>query len=448
MIRNPLRTSVRYRDGIPAMPGDFPLVGHMPTFYRDVPEALQEARNTLGPLFWVRVFGNRWWLLWTEQESLELLKNKVVSSANQKDINPALLGDSLITIDGARHHRTRSAMNGAFMPRGIEASRLGAVTADMIDARVRGWAQKREITILGETQELTLDIIFRIMGIEPGDLVWWRKQYLDVLSDPLNTAIKLPGFPAYRAEQARNNLDRRLLEIIGDVRRSAGTPGGSSGLIAAMVQGRSDDGQALSDTELLDNIRVLILAGHETTASAMAWVVIALARHPELWEELGAEARKAPSTPTVPQEVRSYQFAEGLFRETVRLYSPTQVIYRKASAGLTIRDHRIPEGTTVGACITLLLRNAATYAPDPERFNPGRWRGRPVSSLETLPFGSGPHFCIGYHFAWMEVVQLSIALAREMARAGLRPRLLGDPNPRPVYLPFTQPPRKTRIAFN
>jgi cytochrome P450 monooxygenase len=440
-MKNPFRSAVRYRNGIPILPGDFPLLGHIPMLasLRDVLVALRQAKETVGPLFWISAPESRPILIWTEKESLELLRNKVTTSYIGGEITDVIAGNSIIRIDGAPHQHARSAMNGTFTPRGLSARRVGEVMAELIEARMRSWTDKREITVLTETQELALDIILRIMGIKDRDLTWWRTQYRGLFS------IKFPGYPAYWARRARRRLEERLLEIINEARRSDAT-GEEEGLIAGMVHGRDEAGQALSDQELLDNLLMLVLAGHETTASTMAWVVLSLAGRPDLWEQLGAEAGRYASLPTRPQQIRELPIADGLFRETVRFYPPAPQITRVALEGLTVRNHPIPTGTLVSAFICLPLRDAEVY-PDPDRFDPSRWVGRAPTPLETAPFGQGPHFCIGYHLAWLEVVQFAVSLAQTMARQGLRPTLEGG-LPQPVWLPMVRPPAKTRVAFH
>lgn len=449
MIKNPLRSSIRYREGIPILPGDFPVVGHMPTFFLHTPEAFQEGKRAVGPLFWIRAINDSWTLIWAEKESLELLKNKVTTSDALDSAGDPLnfIASSMVAIDGPPHQHVRSAMKGPFTPRGIEVNQIGVTTAAMIEERVRRWVGKQNVPVVTETRELALDIIFRVTGIRVPDLSEWRFNYRELALAPIPIRVDLPGFPLYRARKAQEWVNQRLLELINEVRREGEAQDKSSGLLSAMVHGKDDNGQGLSDPELLQNLRLLLLAGHETTAATMAWVVIQLAQRGDLWDALVEEAKKATVLPTSPAELRSYPLSEGLFREAVRLYPPLGTLPRKTTASITIREHRIPPGTLISPCIVLLSRDEELY-PNPERFDPLRWKDRTPSPLETCQFGGGPHFCMGYHLAWMEVVQFCLALAREMTRAGHRPQLSRGRPPRPIYFPLTHPPSSAKIQFS
>lgn len=445
VIKNPFRTSVRYRDGIPIIPGDFPGVGHLPTFFTHALEMVQEGEKQLGPLFW----GNRvsfngvWTLLWSEREAFDLLKNKTtrnLSAADAKDpIN--FVGESLTTLDGPPHVHIRSAMRGPFSPRGLDMSRVGAVVAEMIDARVDEWIHRREIENLFEAQDITLNIIFRIIGIRHADLSEWGHNYREMLLGAYPPRVDLPGFPLHRSKKALAWVNQSLLALVAEARKNP-----NDSLLSAMVHGKDEDGNGLSDKELLENLRLLILAGHETTASMMGWILIALAQRPDIWKALVEESTADKEIPATLAGLKKYEVAEGLFRELVRLYPTHSIITRKTTEALHIRGYEIPSGTLMGICVMHLLRDPELY-PEPARLDPWRWKDRTPTPLEMSSFGGGPHFCLGYHLTWLEMVQFVLILVRRMTRARLRPALKEGASPQPIYFPVTHPPRRTRIVL-
>ncbi len=177
-------------------------------------------------------------------------------------------------------------------------------------------------------------------------------------------------------------------------------------------------------------------------------MTIRLARHPELWDRLCEDAAKAATLPHTHQDMLAYPFAEALFRETVRFYPATFFTSRQVVQPIQLSDFRISTGTIVLVPIGLLGYDPELY-PNPNHFDPARWLNRkePLTPMELSQFGGGPHFCIGYHLAWLEAVQFALTLARVMSQAGLRPRLADGPMPKQYYLPLGHPTPTTRIDF-
>lgn len=439
---NPLRSRSRLVKGFPMMQGSWPVVGHLPSLYVDTLALVRRAERELGSMFWFdQGFGHRS-LCCLDPEAFDIFRNRVTSSKHLATVAGDFLGDSMIVHDGPRHQHARSAMNGAFTPKGLAALEVGAVLADTIRARVARWPGLGEFKILAQTRELALELIFRMMGIEDDDLSEWRKHYEEFMLIALNVPIELPGFPRWRGRRAKAWLDARLLELI---RAARGRKDGR-GLLWELVHAKDEGGLHLSDQELLDNIRLLLLAGHETTATVMAWMVIALAQDPALWEQLGDEAA-ANELPVTPKELKHFPLAEAIFRESLRLHPPVATDGRIVTGELDLMGRRIPEGIMVGLCFTHLSRHPALYT-DGDAFKPARWldRKQPISALETAQFGGGPHFCLGYHVAWMEGVQFAVALAKSMRATRLRPILGGAP-PIMRYLPLAHPDPGTRVRF-
>ncbi len=177
-------------------------------------------------------------------------------------------------------------------------------------------------------------------------------------------------------------------------------------------------------------------------------MTVTLGHRPELWDALVAEAGDAEAIPTTPAAAKQFPFAEALFRETVRLHPPFAFITRTAAEDTTLYGQRVARGTVLGVDLWSAAHDAATF-PEPDAFLPSRWLGRTgsPSPLEIAQFGAGPHFCLGYHLAWLEAVEFAVALAREGKRLGRRPRLRSKELPRSIYLPTEHPPARTWVDF-
>lgn len=424
------------------MRGGWPVLGHLPALYTDTLALMRLGERELGSMFWIEQgFGHRS-LYCLAPEAFDIFRNKVTSSRHLGSVAGAFLGEAMIVHDGPKHHHARSAMNAPFTPKGITALEIGAVLAATIQRRVDRWPALGEVTILAQTRELALELIFRMMGIEDDDLSEWRRHYEVFMLTAINLPIELPGFPRWRGRRAKAWLDARVLELI---RAARGRPDGR-GLLWELVNAKDEGGLHLSDQELLDNIRLLLLAGHETTATVMAWMVIELAERPALWEQLCDEAT-AHEMPVTPKDLKNFPLAEAIFRESLRMHPPVAMDGRVVVGELEMCGRHVPEGSMISICLTHLSRHPALYS-DGDSFTPERWlaRKQPITPIETAQFGGGPHFCLGYHVAWMEGVQFAVALARSLRAAQRRPVLVG-PRPTVKYLPLAHPDSATRVRF-
>jgi cytochrome P450 monooxygenase len=439
LFRMPMKET--HRGGIPILPGALPLVGHAPFNLGDVLTFLRNAEKRVGPLFWTNNAGN-WGLVCMGEPGFELLKNKVTTSEYIREQAKDFIGDALLSRDGAHHRHLRSAMNGPFTPRGLTSTGAAATSAQVVEAHVAA-LPRESIPMVPEMQQLSLDIIFRIMGIPQDELALWNQKYRDFVMTLLPFP-EVPYSPRWRARRGREWLDIRFAQLISAARGRPATVG----TLAALLEARDDEGRELGEADLIQNLRLLALAGHETTASVMAWMGIVLAQRPDLWEKLRDEATAAPGVPRSPEELKRHPFAEALFREVLRLYPPIGFTARQATEDLELYGKRVPRGTLITVPIGTYGYDAEAF-PEPERFDPSRWLGRrsPPSAMELAAFGGGPHFCLGYHLAWAEVVQFATAFARELSSRGVKPQLAPGATPKLSYFPFGQPPKRTRIEL-
>lgn len=440
-MRNPFSRAVRMRDGFPVLPGAFPLVGHLPMLYRGLPAAFERSRE-IGDIFWIHA--GAWVLLCRGQDALEILKNKAFTSEHLKEIAPAVAGESLLSQDGALHRHMRSAMNGPFSPKGLTAGAFGRMSAGLLGELAGRWAGARRAKALPEVQTVTLDILFRMLGVPVHDIEPWRRRYRDLLLANLNIKARFPGSPAVRSERARAWIDEQLVAIIAEARRS---PERDS-LVGALAHARDDEDQPLTDRELVDNLRLLILGGHETISATLAWLLLRLAAHPELWDTLVEEARKGDRVPESPEEARAFPFAEALFRETVRMHPAFGSMTRRAVAPFELHGRTIAAGTHVAVDLWGISHDETLF-PEPLAYRPARWLGRkgPPSAMEISQFGAGPHFCLGYHLAWLEAVQFAVAIARGIGGRGLRPVLRDEASMAPIYVPTEHPSPGAIVDF-
>lgn len=437
-------TAVQTLDHVADAPGRTFGLGHLLSMSRDLPSLLRAVAAEAEPLRRLRMpFGSDIYL-WASTEALGLLSHKEVSASETAAIGEVIVGHtSMLSSDGADHRRRRTSSSAPFSPKGLSMSGVSDVIAEVVHARVAAMVERGELQMLDETQSLSLEILFRVMGVPRDELDQWAARYNDMIRGVLGPSWNIPGLPHHRALRARAWVDERLGRYVEAARQDDS----STGLVAELVRGRDEDGSGLDEIELFDNLRLLVLAGHETTASVMAWMVAYLAQSPELHERLLEEARASDHLPRTPRELLDYPLAEAFFRECLRLHPPAVVATRKTLAPMTVEGVEVPVGTLLGIPLWLFSRDPGTF-PEPDRFDPDRWirEKRRLTPLEQSAFGGGPHFCLGYHMALVEAVQFIVALLRAMNEASVVPHMAGLPGE--SYLPLLRPRAKeTRCRF-
>jgi cytochrome P450 len=444
LLLNPLRRRAREIEGFPVWRGGFPLLGHVPALASDTLAMCRDGARELGSLFFIEAGFGKHMLMCTHPDALSVFQAKAGSNDYMRDASGRLFGEAVIVQDGKPHQRMRAVLNGSFTPRGLSAASVGPMIAQIVERRVRSFARGEPIRMLAQMREMALDVVFRIVGIDDPDLSEWRRRYEDAIMLLINLPLDLPGLPRYRGRTGKAWIDERLHEKIRRIRAT----GKGEGLLATLVNAKGENGETISDDELVDNLRLVMLAGHETSASTMAWIVAYLADRPELWERLVAEARALGHVPTTPAELRRVPFAEAVFREALRMHPPVAFDARRMTAPIELCGRTIAADTLVGIAVIHLSRHPDLHRA-PDTFDPDRWLGErtAITPVELMQFGGGAHFCLGYHLAWMEIVQFTVALALVAAERGTRPRLVGGKMPAPRYAPLLHPSKSLRITF-
>jgi cytochrome P450 len=323
-----------------------------------------------------------------------------------------LLGNGLVTSDGETWRRQRRLMQPAFHHQRIAA--FAPVVAGMAGEALEGWrprARRGEpVDIAAEMTRLTLGIAGRtLLGAEVGPVsgpvsaaiatalehTARRAEGLLDLGDP-----PTPGRRRFRRALAR--LDALVARLVEERRGAAAR----HDLLSLLLEARDErTGEGLDPAELRDQVLTLLLAGHETTATALTWTGHLLARHPEVQERLRREVAEALGSrvPTAA-DLPGLRYTRMVLQESMRLFPPFWLIERRAVEGDVLGGHPIPAGSTVALSPYVTQRHAAFWEDpdrfDPERFLPERVAARPRYAY--FPFGGGPRACIGAGFAMME----------------------------------------------
>ena len=335
-----------------------------------------------------------------------------------------LLGEGLLTSEGANHLRQRRLAQPAF-----HRDRLRGYGESMIEFAVRTrdrWKPGETLNIATEMMQLTLAVVAKTLfnadvDAEAGDI----GESLGVVIEIFNTVLlpfseyleKLPLPSVKRFERARAQLDQIIYRIIAERRNS---PGDHGDLLSMLLMAQDEDGSGgMSDTQVRDEALTLFLAGHETTAVALTWTLYLLSQNPEIEAQLVSELDRVLNgrLPTF-DDIPNLKYVEQVFAEGLRLYPPAWAIGRMTCEPYTMPG---PHNWELEPGVILIMspyvtQRDARYFPDPDRFDPGRWlpeRADQRPKFSFFPFGGGTRVCIGERFAWMEgVLLLSVILQR------------------------------------
>jgi cytochrome P450 len=331
-----------------------------------------------------------------------------------------LLGEGLLTSEGDFWRRQRRLAQPAFHRERIASfvATMASSTQDMLDAwRARG---SEPFDASEEMMRLTLRIVGRtLMDMELTDdanrVGPALTVALNTVNDRFQRFVVLPRLPTpsnIRFRRALGVLDEIVLGIIAE-RRAKG--GGGDDLLAMLMDARDEDGNAMNDRQLRDEVMTMVLAGHETTANALSWTWTLLADHPDVERRLHEEALGAlgDGPPTV-ESVSRLPFTRAVADEAMRLYPPVWLFGRRPLEDDVIGGCRVRAGATVLVSPWVVHRSPEVWQ-DPERFDPERFLGEKPSGVRRfahIPFAAGPRQCIGNTFAQMEATIVLAMIAR------------------------------------
>ena len=333
-----------------------------------------------------------------------------------------LLGEGLITSDGATHMRQRRIAAPAFHRQRISA--YGEMMVDRAAAMREEWQPGVEIDVNVEMMRLALQVVAKtIFDTDVTEDVQSINTEVNAIMDLYNFLIALPKaerllhlpIPGLmRFKRARKRLDAVVHRII-DQRRQSGVDRGD--LLSMLLSSRDEeDGSALSDEQLRDEVTTIFLAGYETVANALAWTWLLLGQNPDAEAKMHAEidsvlGGRMPTLADMPQ----LKYTEMVLAESMRLYPPAWAMGRQATAPIELGPYRFPAGTYVFFSQYIMQRSPEIF-PDPLRFEPERFTPEAKAKRHKFayfPFGGGNRQCIGESFAWMEAVLLTATLAQK-----------------------------------
>jgi cytochrome P450 len=333
-----------------------------------------------------------------------------------------LFGDGLVSCENAVHRGRRRLLAPAFQPRQLSAHTETIVRAARLTEAA--WNHGGLVDIDQEMVRLTL----RVAGLVlfSMDLVDEAKELseamtiaihhvTDKIQTPISAPAWLPTAKNRRFRDAVERLDRTIFQLIAD--RRAGRVV-SHDLLGALVSARDpEDGTTLGDRQIRDELMTLFVAGHETTASTLAWTVYLLLSHPEVYRRVEAEVDRVVGArdPTY-EDLPSLSYMLQVLKEVLRLYPSIHSLGRELNKPLDVGGYALEAGAIVIICPYLMHRRPDVF-PDPMTFDPDRFTAEAEAAIPRhayLPFGAGPRVCLGAHFAFMEAQLVLAALMQKV----------------------------------
>ncbi|MBL9099341.1 MAG: cytochrome P450 [Myxococcales bacterium] len=364
--------------------------------------------------------------------------HEAVGSFNPGHLVPLLGAGSMILIDGQRHARERKLLSPPF--HGARMRSYARIIREAAARHTAAWPIGQPFVVQHTTQAISLEVIIKaVFGVQDPERVALFERTMLATTDaiwPPSILLKLlqtdlgPLTPWRRFVRAKQRADELVRSEIAARRASAG---GGDDILQLMLDARYEDGGAMTDDQIHDELFTLLVAGHETTAIALAWALYWLHRNPVTLARLRAELASVGDDAD-PEVVARLPYLEGVCHETLRLYPILPLVPRTLFKPMQLGEHTIPAGDNVGFCPAIVHRHPDLY-PEPDTFKPERWLVRKFTPFEFIPFGGGIRRCIGAAFALYE---MKLVLAAILPHHRLS--LLDDRPIRPVRRNLTLGP--------
>ena len=341
----------------------------------------------------------------------------LLAGEGNRVLEPVVGRHSVLLLDGAAHLRHRRLLLPPF--HGERLHQYGARIAEIARRELDRWPVGVPLALRPRMQAITLEVILRVVfGIE-------EAARLQQVRGPLQLALDLAASrtllflllwlprahtprsrgPRARFQQALARVDAVLFEEIGR-RRQAPATAGRDDILSLLLEARDEHGRPPSEVELRDELMTLLVAGHETTATALAWAFERLLRTPSALAGVQRELAQGGGA-----------YLDAVLKETLRLRPIIPIVVRRLAAPMVLQGHALPAGVHVAPCIYLVQRRPDIY-PDPAAFRPERFLDRPTDPTAWIPFGGGIRRCLGASFATYE---MKVVLGTILAGARLRP---------------------------
>jgi cytochrome P450 len=406
-------------------PGALPLVGHLPSFIKEPMDFMQSMRRhgdvviiKLGPSDAYVLNSPELIDLMLVQRSDDFQRGRLFEMARH------MWGNGLIATDGDFHRGQRRLAQPAFHPERLR--RYSVFMRAEADAMVSCWRHGEVVDIRSTLHQLTCPALTRslfsysidddrVSEITAAMATLLKGVFARTLLPDAVGRLPLPGNRDFNRAKAR--LHSSVREIIADYVSHRDEDRGD--LLSALVAARdTGTGSVMSDAQLHDEVKTLLIAGTETATTTLCWLFYELDRHPDLYARHLAEVDSVlQGRPVEADDIPKLEFTAALINEALRLYTPNWLLMRKTKKPIRFTGVDIPAGAEIVYSLTAMHRDEALFE-DALAFNPDRWQKK-IDKTTCIPFGAGRHKCIGDRFAIMEMVIFLATISSRFRLVGL-----------------------------
>ncbi len=377
---------------------------------------LLRTRARYGDTFTIRLMGDTFVLLCDPQDVKAAFTGDprlLRAGEANRALRPLLGPRSVLLLDEPEHMVDRKLMLPPF--HGERMQRYREIMSEVARAEIARWPRGAPVELGPSMQAITLVVILRALcGVrERARLIALKEALLaviDWMTRPSRLALLGIAGPGRveRGRGLRRTLDRVDALLVAEIARRRDAPdlAEREDILSLLLLARYEDGSAMDDRSLRDELVTLLIAGHETTATSLAWALERLIRHPQSLRRAQEDAVGGDG-----------EYLDAVVKETLRLRPVIPIVARVLGEPMTFGGHRLPAGAVIAPCIFLMHRREDVY-PQPERFRPERFLERPAGTYTWIPFGGGVRRCLGASFAQFEMRQV---LAEVLAAVDLQP---------------------------
>jgi len=394
-------------------------------WFRRAQWLLDTCQARFGDMFTLRIVGESPWVITSNPEVIKQAFTgdpRLLHAGEANRILLPILGpSSVLLLDDDAHLRQRRLLLAPF--HGERMQRYGALMSEVAAAEIERWPLREPHRLRPRMQAITLEIVLRaVFGVGEGPrmelLRRELRRVLDIATSPLTGAVlmtlgpeRIRHMPRYERE-----LERVNAPIYAEIAARRGAPDlhERDDIMSLLLLATHEDGSPMSDEELRDELVTLLVAGHETTANALAWAVERLCRHPAKLARLAEEVDAGESA-----------YLEAVVQETLRLRPVISIVLRRLLEPMEFGGRLLPAGASIVPAIHLVHRRGDIYErPDefiPERFLESEG-GRAPGTYTWIPFGGGVRRCLAASFALQEMKHVIATILSELHLAPVEPR--------------------------